>query len=337
MISFMSDYAQGAHPRMLQAIAAASYEHNECYLEDVHCVNAAKLIGQRLGKECFVTFMPTGTAANLAVIGHFLKPHQAVISADSGHISTNETGAIEATGHKVIACPSENGKLTVETIKKALADHWHVPYVVQPKMVYISQPTELSTLYSKAELTAISKLCREKSLYLYVDGARLGMALAAMQDELTLADLAELTDGFTIGGTKNGALFGEAVVIANLLLAEDFLFSVRQRGAMFARSSTLGIQFEEFFKDNLYVELGDHANRMAKLLKEGMVRSGFTLYPEPETNQLFVNLDNKLIERLSKDFTILIWQGGEATSLVRLTTSWATTEEDVRLFLAALA
>ena len=337
MISFKSDYAQIAHPRMLQALINANMEHSDGYGEDKHCKNAIRLIRQALGNDgCFVTFMPTGTIANLTAISHMLRQHQAVISADTGHIFTNETGAIEATGHKVIACAGENAKLTPELIVSTLAKYTHVPHVVQPKMVYLSQSTEWGTVYNKEELTAISGLCREKGLYLYVDGARLGSALAALRGDLTLADMATLTDAFTFGGTKNGALLGEAVIIPNKALAEDFMFSVRQKGGLLAKGNVLGIQFEELFKDDFYIELADHANRMSSMLKEGLQQAGYRFHVASPTNQQFVYVENQTIERLKQNYLFLIWKAGETHSLIRLITSWATSEEDVRGLLAQM-
>ena len=336
MISFKSDYAQGAHPRILQALQNANAEHNDSYCFDAHCTRAVELIRQRLGQDHFVTFMPGGTVANLTVISHFLRQHQAVISAVTGHVFTHETGAIEATGHKVVACPSNDGKLTPALIQNALDEHHHVPYTVQPKMVYISQTTEWGTVYTKDELTAISRFCREHELYLYMDGARLGCALAALGGELTLADLADMTDAFTIGGTKNGALFGEAVVIPNAALAQDFKFSMRQKGGLLARGCVLGIQFEELFSDDLYIELAAHANRMAKILADGLTKAGYKFHVQPQTNQLFVHIENNLLKRLSERYMITVWEKSETHTLVRLMTSWAIKEEDVREFLAQL-
>jgi len=264
------------------------------------------------------------------VISHMLRQHQAVISADTGHIFTNETGAIEATGHKVIACPGQDGKLTTQMIMKVLEGHRHVPHVVQPKLVYISQSTELGTLYSKEELTAISGLCRQMGLYLYIDGARLGSALAALKDELTMADLAALADAFTAGGTKNGALFGEAVIIPNSALAQDFLFSVKQKGGLMARGSVLGIQFEQLFTDDLFIELGDHANKMAKILKDALVQARFKFYVDSPSNQQFVLVKNETAQTLSQKYSIIVKPHDDNYSIVRLVTSWITTKEEVR-------
>jgi len=317
----------------MEALLNFNMEHSDGYGADEHSKNAVRLIQQKIGRDCFVTLMAGGTLANLTVISHALRQHQAVISADTGHIFTNETGAIEATGHKVIPCASQDGKITAEMIQKALDNHTHIPHVVQPKLVYISHPTELGTLYSKNDLEDISALCKKKGLYLYIDGARLGCALAAQKDELTMADLADLTDAFTAGGTKNGALFGEAVVIPNKALAEDFLFSVRQKGGLLARGSTLGIQFEEFFKDNLYTQLGGHANKMAQILKDGLAQAGFEFLADSPTNQQFVYMDNKTFDKINQKYLLRPWKRFEDKTLVRLVTSWATTEEDVREFL----
>jgi len=333
VISFKSDYAQGAHPRLIEALVKFNMEHNDGYGADQHSKNAVRFIQERVGGDCFVTLMAGGTLANLTVISHALRQHHAVISADTGHIFTNETGAVEATGHKVIPCAGKDGKLTAEMIQKALDNHTHIPHVVRPKLVYISHPTELGTLYGKNDLTEISALCKQKGLYLYIDGARLGCALAAQKDELNMADLAALADAFTAGGTKNGALFGEAVIIPNKALAEDFLFSVRQKGGLLARGGALGIQFEELFKDDLYIQLGGHANKMARILKEGLTQAGFEFLVDSPTNQQFVYIDNKTFGKLSEKYLLRPWKRFEERTLVRLVTSWATKEEEVREFL----
>lgn len=331
MVSFKCDYAQGAHPRILEAITRTNAEHTEVYGEDEHSSAAAKLITKQTKRECFVSFVPGGTIANLVVISHFLRPHQAVIAADTGHIFTNETGAIESTGHKIVTHPGEDGKLTPEMICKVLGKHGHVPFTVQPRLVYISQPTELGTVYSKAELTALYATCQERGLYLFVDGARLGCALAL--GDATIADLAMLTDAFTIGGTKNGGLFGEAVVIPNAKISEDFLFSVRQKGALLAPGRLLGVQFEELFRDGLYLELGRWANEMSALLKSGLKSLGIRFYAESPTNQQFVWLRNEVIEKLEKEYMILALETVEEESVVRLVTSHATTRKQVEGFI----
>ena len=302
MYSFNNDYSEGAHPKILEAMIKANLIQKTGYGLDDNCSSARALIRQEIGREdADVHFIVGGTQTNLITIGTALRPWQAVISTDKGHINVHETGAIEATGHKVIAMPSKDGKLTPAHIQKALDLHTD-EHMVQPKMVYISNSTEIGTQYSKAELEALHHICRQKGLYLFLDGARLGAALTSSVNDLTLQDIARLTDVFYIGGTKGGALFGEALVICHQDLKPDFRFMVKQRGAMLAKGWLLGIQFEELFTNNLFYDLASHSNEMAAILRKGIETCGYSFYSDSMTNQLFPIFPDKVITKLEKDF-----------------------------------
>ncbi|BCJ94099.1 amino acid lyase [Anaerocolumna cellulosilytica] len=330
MYSFMNDYSEGAHKRILELLASTSLEQNNGYGEDKHTKQAKKYINNLLGPvEADIHLIPGGTQTNLLVISAFLRPHQCVIAADTGHINVHETGAIEATGHKVLAMPCIDGKLTPEVILQALKTHSD-EHMVQPKMVYISNTTELGTIYSKAELIQLSKVCRERGLILYLDGARLASALTCKENDLTLSDLADLTDAFYIGGTKNGALLGEALVLTKEELKEDFRFLIKQRGALMAKGFILGIQFEALFEDDLYFTLGRHSNAMAKEIERALQELGVSFLAPPMTNQLFPILPIHLLKELEKEFTFSVQKEiDEKHSAIRFVTSWATTQESV--------
>lgn len=330
MYSFMNDYSEGAHPRILEMLMKYNLEQNTGYGEDVHSDKAKGYIKELLGKyDADIHFIPGGTQTNLLVISSLLRPHQAVIGVNTGHINVHETGAIEATGHKVIAMPSENSKLTPAIIEEALENHPD-EHMVQPKMVYISNSTEFGEIYSKSELIDIHNICREKGLILFLDGARMGSALTCKDNDLELSDIAELVDVFYIGGTKNGALLGEALVICRDDLKEDFRYLIKQRGALMAKGFVAGIQFEGLFQDDLYFEIASHANIMAEKIANALTELGYKFYAPPTTNQLFPILNTEIQEKLSKDFLYSIevkLKGNE--DVVRFVTSWATTEESV--------
>ncbi|MEF9954665.1 MAG: aminotransferase class I/II-fold pyridoxal phosphate-dependent enzyme [Clostridium sp.] len=334
MYSFTNDYSEGAHPRILDALIQANLEQNIGYGLDDHCLHAAELIK----KECNcnnidVHFLVGGTQTNMTAIAYALRPFQAVISAATGHINVHETGAVEASGHKVFTIPCEDGKLTVDKIQKALSFHQD-EHFVQPKMVYISNTTELGTQYTKEELEKISHFCHLNGLYLFLDGARLGAALTSSVNDLTMADLAALTDLFYIGGTKNGALFGEALVIRNDELKKDFRFMIKQRGAMLAKGFTLGIQFETLFTDGLFYELAEHANRMADLLRDAIIQCGIPFLSPSNSNQLFPIIKEEQVEKLAQKYTFNIERDLEdGTQAIRLVTSWATKETAVIEFI----
>ena len=334
MIKFNSDYTEGAHPRILERLAETNMEQTNGYGEDAHCEHARELIRRACQDETAdVHFLVGGTQTNFTVIDAALKPYQGVLSADSGHINVHETGAVEATGHKVLALPSGDGKISGEQIRAYVKAHYaseSFEHTVQPKMVYISNPTELGTIYSKAELTDISKACRENNLYLFLDGARLGYGLACRENDLTLSDLAALTDVFYIGGTKVGALFGEAVVILNDELKPDFRYNIKLHGGMLAKGRLLGIQFETLFEDGLYFEISKHAAVLAEKLRDFFKANGIKCLVDSPTNQQFPILPDTVIRELDKDFAYEYQnQVDETHSAVRFCTSWATKEESV--------
>lgn len=336
--SFLDDYSEGAHPRILAALSDTNMVQQTAYGDDAYSHEARALLSQHMGSvDPDIWFVASGTLANILLISSALRSHEAVIAPASGHIVVRETGAIEATGHKIITIPPENGKLTPDGISATLAANAHYPHMAKPRLVYISNATETGTLYTKAELTAISGLCRERGLLLLLDGARLGAALTADKNDLTLKDIAELTDMFWIGGTKVGALLGEAIVIPNPDLREDFSFHIKQRGALLAKGRILGLQFRELFRGDLYFELARHANIMAARLSAGLSKAGFDFAAETETNQLFPILPNDLIEMIRDQFGFYVWQPHDAdSSVTRFVTSWATTEAQVDAFIAEI-
>lgn len=330
MYSFTNDYSEGAHPRILEAMMKSNLIQNTGYGLDSHTEHAVSLIREEIQcPHADVHMITGGTQTNLITIAAALRPYQAVIAAVTGHINVHETGAIEATGHKVLAMDTRDGKLTPDLVCQALDFHTD-EHMVQPKMVYISNSTEVGTQYSKAELEALSRLCRLKGLYLFMDGARMGAALTSPVNDLTLADIARLTDVFYIGGTKNGALFGEALVILREELKSDFRFMIKQRGAMMAKGWLLGIQFEELFQNRLFYELASHANAMADRIRTALTELGYPFAYDSHTNQLFPVFPNDTIEQLAKHFTFNMDRSVDEThSAIRLVTSWATTEEGV--------
>lgn len=337
MYSFNNDYSEGAHPKILESMMNSNLTQNSGYTTDKHTTHAYELIKKEIKCEnCDIHLITGGTQANLITISAALRSHQAVISAHTGHINVHETGAIEATGHKVISMETPDGKLTVELIRKACSMHTD-EHMVQPKMVYISNSTEVGTQYLKSELEAISHFCRQNNLYLFMDGARMGAALTSPVNDLTLADIASLTDVFYIGGTKNGALFGEALVILHPDLKPDFRFIIKQRGAMLAKGWLLGIQFEELFQNNLFYELAEHANKAAAIMRKGIKECGYSFASDSVTNQLFPILPDDIIEKLKSDFLFSINEKTDSThTVIRLVTSWAASTEAAEAFVKRL-
>ncbi|RPF47793.1 L-threonine aldolase [Hydrogenoanaerobacterium saccharovorans] len=337
MYSFKNDYSEGAHPNIMQALLKSNLEQTVGYGMDSCCEDARRSICEKIGRQdADVHFLVGGTQTNLTVISAALRPYQAVISAETGHICVHETGAIEAAGHKVIAVAAENGKLTPQLIHNTIDVHTD-EHMVQPKMVYLSLPTEVGTIYSKQELEDISVCCKENGLLLYVDGARLASALTAQGCDVTLADLARLCDAFYIGGTKCGALFGEAVVLLNNAMKQDFRYMIKQRGGMLAKGRLLGIQFGELFRDDLYYRIGQHANRMAALIKQACQSEGFTFVTDSVTNQQFPILPDTVLEEMEKNYLFEVWEKrNDGYTAVRFVTSWATCEENVLQFCADL-
>ena len=337
MICFTSDYCEGAHPALLAALADTNLEGNPGYGTDGHCQAAALMLCRLIGQpDAQVHFLTGGTQTNQTAIAAFLRPHEAAICAASGHINVHETGAIEATGHKCLAIYCLDGKLTPGAVQAVLDAHTD-EHMVKPKLVYISQTTEVGTVYSLEELRALRRICDEKGLYLYLDGARLASALAL--GSISLTAVASLTDAFYIGGTKNGALFGEALVICNPALQPDFRYLIKQRGGMLAKGWLLGVQFEKLFENggSLYLELGRHANEAAARLREGLKARGVLFDVDSPSNQLFVQLPESVLEGLQPDFAWTDMKpAGSGRRSIRLVTSWATTQEQVDAFLAAL-
>ena len=335
MIHFESDYCEGALPEIIQKLTETNYEQTQGYGTDPYCLAAAELIRQKCGRmDIDVHFLTGGTQTNLTVISAALRPHQGVLSADTGHINVHESGAIEATGHKVLALPGRDGKLTSAQIQAAIDSHYNDDtheHQVQPKLVYLSQPTEIGTIYSRAELTSIREVCLRNDLLLYIDGARLGYALCAEGNDLDLVSLAQLCDAFYVGGTKIGALFGEALVICNDALKKDFRYIMKQKGGILAKGRLLGLQFLALFQDDLYLTKCRHANDMAALIKEACAAKGYDFLISSPTNQQFPILPDAALEKIGRSFAYSFWEKAEdKKSAVRFCTSWATKEADVQ-------
>ncbi len=341
MIYFNNDYSEGCHPQVLAALTKTNMEQTSGYGMDPYCARAAEKICALCGmKDLSVHFLVGGTQTNLTVIASALRPHQGVLGAETAHVQVHESGAIEATGHKVLSLPTKDGKITADQIRNVVEAHFAdeaAEHMVQPKLVYISNPTELGTIYSLAELEAISTACRDLGLYLFLDGARLGYGLTASGNDVTMADLARLCDVFYIGGTKVGALFGEAVVISNRELARDFRYLIKQRGGMLAKGRLLGVQFDALFTDDLYFKISAHANALADRIRETLDRLGYPLLVPGTTNQVFPILPDSLLEKLKADFSFTQQERVDATHrAIRFCTSWATTEENVDALCAAI-
>ena len=334
MIYFNSDYLEGAHPSIMVKMAETNMVQTVGYGEDEYCEAAREKIKAACqAPEADVHFLVGGTQTNTTVIAAILRPWQGVISAVSGHINCHEAGAIESTGHKVITLPTDNGKITAQQV----ADYveWHrndesTEHIVQPGMVYISHPTEAGTLYTKAELTELYDTCRRYGLPLYIDGARLGYGLAAEESDMTLPEFARLCDVFYIGGTKVGALFGEAVVIMNESLKKDFRFIMKQRGGRLAKGRLLGIQFDALFTDDLYFKISRHAIEMAHQIRDIFVSAGYPLLFDSPTNQQYPIMPDAELAEIGKSFGYEYWERVDEThSGVRFCASWATTQENV--------
>ena len=334
-ISFNNDYSTSAHPLVLQAISALNQDRFIGYGMDNITLKAAKTIKDLVGNtKASVHFLVGGTQTNLTFIASILRPIDAVIAVDSAHIYVHETGAIEAGGHKILITPGRDGKIVIEEIAKVLKHHSD-EHMVNPKLVFISNSTELGTTYNREDLIKLSSFCKKHNLYLFVDGARLANALAATN--LTLSDLGKYCDAFYLGGTKNGLLFGEALVINNPLLAKDFRFNIKQKGGLLAKGFLLGAQYNAIMKDQLYLKLADHANAMGQLIKKALIKNKYSLFSNSNTNQIFVKLPNSLIKKLRRDFIFSIWSSVDTNySIVRFVTSYATTKEEVAALINAL-
>ena len=342
MIYFQCDYEEGCHPAILKKLQETNLEQTVGYSMDPYCASAREKIKKAIARsDADVHFLVGGTQTNMTVIAAALKPWQGAICADTGHIACHETGAVEATGHKVLALPSEDGKITAEqieeTVKKHYADGSH-EHIVQPGMVYISFPTESGTLYSKQELTDIYAVCKAHDMPLFIDGARLGYGLQSPACDVTLPELANLCDVFYIGGTKCGALFGEAVVILKESLKKDFRYMIKQRGGMFAKGRLLGIQFDTLFTDGLYEAICGEAVKKAMTLREAFLEKEISMYGSSMTNQQFPILTDAQKEALAKDFAFEYWgEAEEGKSIVRFCTSWATNDAQIKALTDAIA
>lgn len=341
MLLFHNDYNEACHQAIMKKMHEFANMQMPGYGEDPVCGRAADLIRELCGNQGLgVHFLVGGTQTNLTVIAASLRPHQGVIGAKSAHINVHETGAIEATGHKVIGLPSPNGKITAEQIHEEVVLHFQsadAEHMAQPKMVYLSNPTELGTIYYLDELERISAVCKQHNLYLFVDGARLGYGLTAADNDVTLADLARLCDVFYIGGTKVGAMFGEAVVISNPDINRDFRYIIKQHGGMLAKGWLLGAQFEALLADNLYFDISAHANKLAEQLRKTLLELGYPMLVETTTNQLFPILPDELLQKLSLNFSFSEMERIDTSHrAVRFCTSWATRQENVDALCDAL-
>lgn len=335
MYNFQNDYSEGAHPVILKKLLETNKVQQIGYGEDQYSSEAKELLKQRIkNPDASVFFVSGGTQANILVIASLLKIHEAVISARTGHIYANEAGAIEATGHRVIAVETEDGKLKPSHIEQELSEYTKRPHVLAPKMVYISNSTEVGTIYTKSELEELSEYCKKKELYLFLDGARLGNALMAENCGLSLSDVSQLTDVFYLGGTKNGGLLGEAIVFNKPNLAPNFDYAVKQKGAMLAKGRLLGIQFLELFKNELYFDLAAHANKMAMKIAEVIKEKDYSFDSIPVTNQIFPILPKVMVDKLSEKYLFHQWGNAENKFVtIRLVTSWATENNTVEEFI----
>lgn len=332
---FNSDYMEGAHPKILQRLMQTNMEKTTGYGLDEYCESAKDKIRKACNYlDAEVHFFVGGTQTNATVIDALLASYQGVIAADSGHISTHEAGAIELNGHKVLTLPNDFGKLSVQTIRKCLKNYHedgNKDHVVMPGMVYISHPTEYGTLYTKAELEEIHAICKDNNIPLYIDGARLGYALASDDTDVTLEVLAQNCDVFYIGGTKVGALFGEALVVTKKDLLPRFFTVMKQHGALLAKGRLLGLQFDTLFTDELYTKIARNAIERANEIKTGLLEKGYKFYFQSPTNQQFIILSNDKMQELSKKIGFSFWEVyDDEHTVIRFATSWATTKEDVQ-------
>ena len=334
----MNDYGEGAHPIVMQRLLETNMEHTCGYGLDDYSLRAADVIREKCGQPgAAVHIMVGGTSANSIAIAAFLRPYEAAICAPTGHINVHETGAVEATGHKVLPCAAKDGKVTPEGVEAVCALHTD-EHMVAPRLLYISQPTEIGTVYHLDELKALREVCDRLGLILFVDGARLGSALTSPECDMTLKDLAALADCFYIGGTKNGLLFGEAMVIVNDALKPGFRRAMKRNGAMLAKGRLLGVQFAAAMKHDLWLELGRHADAQAQRIAAALSDRGIAMYVPSPTNQIFPILSDAQIARLQEQVAFNTTARVDAAhQTVRFVTSWATTDAQVDALLAVLA
>ena len=338
MYSFASDYLEGCHPSILKKLAETNEAQTPGYGLDPFCEQAAGDIRRVFScPEADVHFLVGGTQANATVISSILRPYEGALCADTGHINVHETGAVEATGHKVLALPSREGRITAAQVREAVALQADDEHVVKPGMVYISQSTELGTIYSLQQLKELYEACRECGLWLYVDGARLGYALCAARGDMEPSALAQYADVFTVGGTKQGALFGEAVVICNPALKPRFRYMMKRAGAMLAKGRLLGIQFSELMRDHLYFTLARHAVDQASRIRAALLSRQIPLLADTPTNQLFPIFTDAQLKTLARDFAFSVWERVDEThTAVRFCTSWCTSPAAVDALIAAI-
>lgn len=335
--SFKNDYSEGACSEVMEALERTNRIQTAGYGEDPYCQRAKELIRKEAqSPEADIYFIPGGTQTNMLMISAALRPFEAVVAAESGHINVHETGAVEATGHKILTVAAKDGKLTPQLVESVVGKH-NDHHMVKPKMVYISNSTEVGTVYCREELKALSLYCRSRGMYLFLDGARLGAALCSRKNDMTMVDIADLTDCFYIGGTKNGILFGEALVLTNPVLKTDFQYQIKQRGALLAKGRLLGVQFEALFTNGLFYRLASHADQAAMQMKEGMAAMGCRFYTDACANQLFPILEKRVFRELLREYDCELIEELDADHVVvRLTASWATPKEAVKEFLKDL-
>lgn len=334
LLPFQSDYMEGAHPSIIEKLSETNLLHTVGYGSDEFSQEARSLIRKACnapGAE--VQFLVGGTQTNAVVSDCVLEKWQGVIAADSGHVAVHEAGAIEFMGHKVLTLKGESGKLTAACVDSYISDFYrdaNWTHMVEPGMVYISQPTELGTMYTKKELSELSDVCRKRKIPLFVDGARLAYALGSVENDVSLEDLARLSDVFYIGGTKCGALFGEAVVVPDPSLIPHFVTQIKQHGALLAKGRIAGIQFADLFRNSLYLELGKTADAFAVQIQDALERAGYRLYFKSPTNQVFFVIENEKLKSLGEKVLYgFLEKYDESHTVIRFCTSWATTQKDV--------
>ena len=341
MLSFENDYSEGAHPKLLQALTETNFVQQVGYGEDEYSLRAKDKIRAAIGNpEADIFFLVGGTQSNQVVIDGLLHSTEGVIAATTGHVNVHEAGAIEYTGHKVLTLPAHDGRIDAGELEAFLHNFYAdptYPHMVYPGGVYISHPTEYGTLYTKAELEAVHQVCKKYAIPLFLDGARLGYGLMSDDTDVTLPDIAALCDAFYIGGTKVGALCGEAVVFPRHGAPKRFITHIKQHGAMVAKGRLIGVQFDALFTDNLYFDISRHAIDMAKKLKQGFAKRGFPFFIDSPTNQQFVIVSNEILSRLEPNVRYSYWQKyDDAHSVVRFATSWATPQENIDALMALL-